>query len=452
MNRLVVFVCFFCVVFFCSTGLCLAGDNQILLSEPSPRENNWLAKDALVTNPTINEVKPSMTSAPNGDLFVAVEDLDSQFIRLYRSTDGGLTWVWVIGFATHDDSRNPSIAYGQHTNGEKWVYVAYEGVKTADDTRKVMVFRYDLIGGTYDWSTIAGPFIMNGTGDQVHPQIITDFVDWADIYYVYLTYAVFAIDYYPVFSSRSTDRGSGWSTPLNVTGGSENTGWPARPEIAYGRPSGLFIAFVKPGWNGASWSRQIWVTKSVTFGASFTTPVQLTTLTQSVFHPSVAVAHGVNSVVVAYTFDFVSDMDVVFTSSTDGGTTWDVVVRPLPWTIDHESSVDLTVSNSGGNFHAAYKHEATAGGSDEIWYTSASTAAPTVWSSAQQINKGETASAVYPRPTITVIPGKPSGAEAAIAWADWRQPYPPYDVYFESPIFADGFESGNTSAWSSTVP
>ncbi len=375
----------------------------------------------------------------------------STFINLYRSTDGGQTWGWVIGFVTDDDSRNPSIAYGQHTSGEKWVYVAYEAARTADDTRQVMVFRYDSFGGTWDWSTIDGPFIMNGTDDQVHPQITTDFADFGDSYYLYVTYAVFAIDYYPVFSSRSTNRGVGWSTPLNVTDGSGTTAWAARPEIAYGS-SGLFITFVKPGWNGVSNSNQIWVTKSSNFGSSFMTPVQLTTSTSNVFHPSVVAAYGSHSVVVAYTLDWGSDLDVVYTSSTDGGTTWDPGVRSLPWTYDHESSVDLTVSNWGGNFHAAYQHEATGGGSNRIWYTSASTATPTAWSSAQQINEGDTASGLccYPRPTITVIPGKPPGAEAAIAWTDFRGLY--YDVYFESPIFSDGFESGNTSAWSSTVP
>jgi len=156
-------------------------------------------------------------------------------------------------------------------------------------------------------------------------------------------------------------------------------------------------------------------------------------------------------VVVAFTFDIGSDMDVAFISSTDGGTTWDPVTRLLPWTFDHESSVDLTVSNSNGHFHAAYKHEATAGGSDVIWYTQASTADPTGWSPAQPINEGEFASGFtyYPRPTIAVMQGLPSGAEAAIAWTDWRGAL--YDVYFgTAAIFADGFESGDASAWSSS--
>jgi hypothetical protein len=379
-----------------------------------------------------------------------VDDLDSKYIRLYRSTDGGQTWQLVISFATWDDSRNPSIAYGEHSIGNKWVYVAYEGVRTADDNRRVMVFRIKPDGSSWSWVIIDGPFMMNGVGDQVYPQIITDLLDYGDDYYVHVTYAAFGINYYPVFYSRSTNGGVDWSAPSNVTGGSENTTWATRPEIAFGTP-GLLITFVKPGWNGDSHTNQIWVTKSTTDGDSFTAPVQLTSTPWNVFHPSVAAAHGVNSAVIAYTVVWAFDMDVAYMASIDGGANWSGQVS-LPWTFDHESSVDLTVSNSNGNFHAAYAHEATAGGSNNIWYTSASTATPTAWSSAQQIVEGDTASGrcCYPRPTITAIPDKPPGADAAIAWTDFRNL--PYRVYFESPIFADGFESGNTSAWSSTVP
>jgi len=445
------FAWLFCVVFFCSIEPCLAGEDWFMPGEPStPMVKSWPAGDVRVTDPTIAEVKPSMTSAPNGDLYTVVEELAEQWIRLYRSTDGGDTWVLIGGYASGDDSRNPSVAYGEHTNGEKWVYIAYEEVDATGVNRRVRVVRVDENGAVPTWTTIDGPYMMNSTSDEVHPQIITDFVDWGDLYYVYVTYATFSIDGYPIKSSRSQDRGTTWSTPLDVTGSSQLTAWPARPEIAYGS-SGLFITFVKPGWTGGSWSNQIWVSKSTSAGSSFAAPVQLTTTTNNVFHPAVAVAHGVNSVVVAFTIDLGSDMDAAFISSTDGGTTWDPVVRLLPWTFDHESSVDLTVSNSNGHFHAAYKHEATGGGSDKIWYTQASTADPASWSPVVPINEGETASGIsfYPRPTIAVMPGLPSKGEAAIAWTDWRGTF--YDAYFgTAAIFVDGFESGDASVWSSS--
>jgi len=451
MNCRAILSWFFGIVFFFSTGLCLAGEDRFIVGDSSPAvAKTWAAGDVRVTDPTINEVKPSMTSAPNGDLWVAVEEVAANWIRLYRSTDGGDTWAWVVAFSSGDDSRNPSVAYGEHSNGEKWVYVAYEQVTTAGDNRSVRVYRWDVVGASGTWITVDGPFIMNGTSDEVHPQITTDYVEWGDLYFVYLTYAKFAIDYYPVYSARTADRGANWSTPLNVTGGSENTAWATRPEIAFGF-SGLFITFVKPGWNGTTWSNQIWLTQSTDFGLSFSTPVQLTDSTANQFHPSVAAAHGTDALVIAFTFDWGSDTDVFFTSSTDGGTTWSTP-NTLPWTFDHESSVDLVASpRSGGYFHAAYKHELTGGGSNYIWYTQASTANPSAWSVNRQINDVAFASATYPRPTIAVMPDLPSAGEAAIAWTDYRGAF--YDAYFDTAaIFADGFESGDTSAWSSSVP
>lgn len=453
MSRRVHFACVFIIVFFCSTSLCSADEERSMLMEPSPEAaKNWAPGNTLVTDPAVHEAKPSMTSAPNGDLYVAVEETASEWISLYRSTNGGDTWSALGAFASGDDTRNPAIAYGEHSNGEKWLYVAYEQVTTATGNRFVRVFRMSLVGSPPTFTTVDGPFIMASAGDEVHPQITTDFPTYGDLHYVYLTYAKFAIDYYPVYSARTTDRGATWSTPLNVTGGSENTGWAARPDIAYGT-SGLFIAFVKPGWDGSAFGNQIWVTKSTNFGSSYSTPIQITTFSQDVWHPSVAAAYGNDSVVVAFTYDYGVDTDVFYTYSTNGGSSWSSPSTYPSWTFDHESHVDLEASTrNGGYFHAAYHHELVAGGSNATWYSQANTTAPGTWSSALQINEAATVSGLgfYPKPTVAVMPGVPIAAEAAIAWSDYSGFY---DAYFDTvALFADGFASGDTSVWSSTVP
>ena len=291
MNRRVVLACFFSVVYFCSTSLCLAGEDLVLFGEPSPGTKEWVVGDVLVTDHTNNDVKPSMTSAPNGDLYVAVEDLASNWLRVYKSTNGGSSWGWFAGFVGANNARNPSVAYGERSSGESWVYVAYEEVNAEDGSRRVMVFRFDSDGTNPGFTAIDGPFIMNSIDDQVHPQIITDFASWGDQYHVYVTYPKFSLDGYPIFMSRSLNRGDSWTTPLDVTGASLFTGWSARPEIAYGDPAGLFITFVKPGWNGTSNSNQIWVTRSTDSGASFSPPLQVTSGSANVFHPSIAVAY-----------------------------------------------------------------------------------------------------------------------------------------------------------------
>jgi len=442
---------FFPVAFICSTGLCLAGENRIVLKGPSPGTKAFVVGDVLVTDPANNSVKPSMTSAPNGDLYVAVEDLDSDWLQVYRSTDGGSSWARFVGFGSLENARNPSVAYGEHTGGEKWLYVAYEWVAADDDSRWVTVFRVAPDGSNPTFSNIDGPYLMNGVDDQVHPQIITDFASRGDSYNVYVTYPTFSLDGYPVYFSRSLDRGDTWEPPLEVSGASLFTGWSTRPEIAYGNPAGLYVTFVKPGWNGATNTNQIWLTRSTDAGASFSPPVQITSHVQNVYHPSVAVADGTDTLLVAYTVDWGSDTDVEVLVSTNGGTVW--TPGDLPWTFDHESSVDLAVSNLSGRFHAAYKHETFVGLTDTVWYSQASIAAPGDWSPAAKINQGDTAASIssYPRPTIAVVPGLPAGGDAAVAWTDFRNPSS--GVYFATvAVFADDFESGNTTAWSSTVP
>lgn len=443
----------FCAVFTCVVSLGMAVETRVILGNGSPPTKDWVDGDVLITDPNYSEVKPSITSSPNGDLFAAVEDLNTSFIRVYSSSNGGKTWSRFLSFVSGGESRNPSIAYGEHSSGDKRLYVAYESVVTADDTRRVMVFRFKPDGSDWTATTIDGPFIMNGAADQVYPRIKSDWVTFGDEYFLYLTYAKYAIDYYPVFFSRTIDRGVTWTDPTNVTGGSENTAWATRPDIAFGT-SGLFIAFVKPGWDGAAWMDQIWVTESNNYGGAFSTPIQVTATSRYSIRPAVAAARGSTSIVVAFTEDF-GDLDIRYATSTDGGSNW-VYQGGLPgFTLDHETAADLAVSDSGGVFHLAYHHELVAGGENQVWHSSTSIAAPTAWTSPEVINEGNSASGIglYPRPSVTTNPIMPVAEEAAISWTDFRGTF--YDAYFDSagrPIFTDGFESGDTTAWSSTTP
>jgi len=400
-------------------------------SEASTRDitmRDFLVGDVRINNVSLDVAKPSITSAPNGDLYAAVESRADAQIYLYRSTDGGATWGWIVSWSSGGDQRNPSATYVQ-TSTQRLVSVAYEVTSATAATRDVRVFNADLdnlLGSAI--GTVASGIVMASSGDEIHPEIATDNVEYPNTPWLYVTYAVSSIDYYPVYFSRSTDRGATWSsTPIEVTGGSENTSWATRPQIAYGQ-AGLFIAFVKPGWTGATWANQVWITQSTSFGSSWNTPVQLTELVNNEYHPVVAAAHGRNSVVVAYTKDYTSDTDVDYAYSTDGGTTWAAELA-LPWTLSNESSADLAVSNSLGRFHVAYWHEG------DIWYTSADTASPNSWTSpSETVNELNFASFNYPRPTIAVNPTQPLADEAAIAWTDYRSSN--YDVYFDARYLA----------------
>lgn len=392
-----------------------------LLSGP---EKRWLG-DVLVTDSAYDRVEPAMCKTQDGTLFIALEEhnpADDGWVRVYRSNDGGLTWVWRISFKTGTVSRNPSITYAERSNGEKWAYLAYEATMS-DSTKRVMVVRFNPV--TLAWSTATVATDIAGTAD-IYPRVCTDDLVY-EVYYVYVTYSVNAIDYYPVMFARSLDYGLTYTAPQNITGGSEMSSFATRPDIAYGT-AGLFVAFEKPGWTGSAWETQAWVTRSTNFGSSWDIPIQLTTAEDGAWHPSVAAAVGVPTVMVAYTQPFASQTDIFCAYSTNGGTSFSSS-SPLPRTFDNEKSVALSVSDSGGRYHAAFWR------AYDIQYTYTDATSPLPWAPAVLVNEENWASSTYSRPAVCVNPTKPPGQEACVAWTDYRGPF--YDVYFDAG-FLDG--------------
>jgi hypothetical protein len=385
-----------------------------------PATPRWMG-DVIVTSPNYDQVKPFMDRAPDGTLYLAVEehgDTDG-WIRVWRSTDDGHTWVWTNGFKNAGGSRNPAVAVAQNPAGDNFIYIVYH----APGSNAIGMYRIPTPGGFGTFLTVATGLVAT----DVHPRICTDNSLW-NSYYVYVTWTDNYIDYYPALFSRSTDHGATWSPPTNLTGGAQNSTRVTQPDIAFGS-AGLFVAFEKLGWNGTSWTDQVWVTKSTDWGSVWTTPVQLTTNLLAAYDPSVAVAIGVNAIVVAYTYDYSTDTDVHYAYSTNGGINW-TLEWTLPWTYDNERSVDVAASTSaGGRFHAAYWRDY------DVEYTSADVSTPTAWSSAVLVNEANWCSGAYSRPTVCVDPRKPAKFEAGVAWTDYRGPY--YQAYFDARYFGN---------------
>ena len=374
-----------------------------------------------------------MDAAPNGDLFIAVEDKGIAGIRVYKSTDGGETWDWNDSFSpAYGSYQNPSLAYAAGV--ENWVLITYEFVWT-DDSRKIDLMRFDPASPWMSYYTTIASGIYMPYSLHIKPEICTDTPYYDDDYYVYVTYSVEGTTYYPAYFSRSLNKGLNWTAPIEVTGSiGMSSGWQTQPDIAYG-PSGLYIAFEKMGWNGTSWTNQIWVTKSTDWGANWNTPIQVTTNSLFTYHPRIAVASN-GSVMVAYTVDYEGgDLDIQSHYSTDGGATWNFA--GLPWTYGAEEEVELSVSTSNGRFHAAYWQEA-----GEIWYSWIDASNPGVWSNpAIIVNEGHGASVAYPRPAVCPNPIVPVEQEACIAWTDLRD-NPDYNVYVDHvSVCGDGWPS-----------
>jgi hypothetical protein len=377
----------------------------------------WIG-DILITDPAKRMAKPSLTSAPNGDLYAAVENLDENIISVYKSTDGGMSWHLFFWVGGADDLRNPSAAYAEKDNVGV-LYVAFEVL--SGSLHGVNVLRLDVDTKISSDTYVEWGFTMLGS-EQVYPELCTDYLVYTP-YYVYVTYAKFDADYYPVYFSRSMDYGVTFSTPWNVTGGAENSQWPTRPDVSFGH-SGLFIAYEKLGWNGSDWETQPWVLKSNNAGSTFVSNTQLVSSVYPGYHPSVAAAPDDDTVVVAFTKEWSSDSDVNFVCTTDGGSTWSLD-DPLPgWTYEDEFSVDLCTSNANGRFHAVH-HQDTY----KVRYTYASCDDPTYWDYGMQVNDTSTASAIYSRPAVCVNPLLSLSDEACVAWSDFRSAN--YGVFFD---------------------
>jgi|GEM_PF-5771612 len=384
--------------------------------------SRWLG-DILVTDPTFDQVEPAMCKEPDGTLYIAVEQYGERdgWVRVYRSTDDGATWIWLIGFKTGEESRNPSITYAERPD-DTWVFLAYEAT-LSDSSKLIKVVRFDPDDPAGNWDAVTAASGITGT-ESIYPRICTDNLAYS-VYYVYVTYAVNAVDYYPAMFTRSVDYGETYETPQNITGGAQNSSFVTRPDIAYGS-AGLFVAFEKMGWTGSVWETQVWVTRSTNFGFSWTTMDQLTTSDDSAWHPSVAAAIGADTVMVAYTKSDGSQSDIFCSYSTDGGDSYSANY-PLPRTFDNEKSVALTVSDSTGRYHAAYWRNY------DVQYTYTDATSPLPWASATLVNEANWASGLYTRPAICVNPTKPSAYEACVAWTDLRGTY--YDVYFDAGFY-----------------
>jgi hypothetical protein len=392
--------------------------------------------DVPITNPALpQEINPAIVSTPDGTLYAAVDIIGESTIRLYRSTNGGLNWSYILWMTAEDDQYNPSITYAEDVDG-KFIYVA-AGVLSGTN-HSVVVRRVNTVTlGEFSYWVEWPPFTMASASDQVHPSICTDNIEYPSGYFVYLTYAKKAIDYYPIMFSKSTDNGETYIPPVNITGGAENSSWASRSDIAYGE-SGLFVAYDKLGWDAlaSNWITKPYVTKSTDFGSTFGAAVKLSTdNNRRGYHPSVAVGHGLgitSSVVVAYTSDWGTDTDIGYSYSTDSGASWINSRASLGFSFDNEHSVDLAASHSGGRFHAVLQSQ-----NYNVTYTSADVNTPNSWDSGRVVNQGSTASLSYPGPVVCVNPAKPLADEACVAWTDFRNGTGNYNAYFNKVLCTD---------------
>jgi len=186
--------------------------------------------------------------------------------------------------------------------------------------------------------------ISSNHGDSILPQMIVSGND------VYVLWNDNATGKYGIFLTKSTDGGTNFDTPVNI---SKNIGSSGSPQFAV---SGNDVYVV---WQAkATGKYQILFAKSTDGGATFTTPVNISNNSGDSSYPKVLVSE--NNIYVVWAFTVTNkDYDILFSKSTDGGATFATPVNlsntvgdtGLPQMVMSGNNIYITWENNGpGNF------------------------------------------------------------------------------------------------------
>ncbi|MCH9650399.1 MAG: glycoside hydrolase [Deltaproteobacteria bacterium] len=361
-----------------------------------------------------------------------------------RSTDGGDTWGFEL-FSGHDLMSDPVVVAA---GGGRWYFAYIASGGSGGTDVDVYIRRSDDDGATWQAPVVVTlnttfddkPFIA-ARGDEV-------LVAWAD----------FGFSPAKVRSARSLDGALtfGNNTILAINSAAGNA---AIPIIA---PDGTYYVF----WRGSS-QEFLWMSKSIDQGDTWSMDSSIAAMSplpstlpggfRALNAPIATVDPVTGDLLVLWNDQLFGNPDILATSSTDGGDTWSTPVQVnddasgqaqfYPWVVIDESRIA----------HAIWYDRRQNGSDIDVYYATSSDLGAT-WSDNVRI----TAQAFTP-----VLPHDGGAAFIgdynAIA-AEGGKAYPFFqdaregnqDVYVvtistEEAIFTDGFESGDTASWSSTV-
>ena len=181
-------------------------------------------------------------------------------------------------------------------------------------------------------------------GDSILPQMAVSGND------VYVLWNDNSTGKYGILLSKSTDSGMTFGTPVDI---SRNIGSSSSPQFAV---SGNDVYVV---WQAKTTGKyQIIFAKSTDGGATFSTPVNISSNSGDSSYPKIATSG--NNVYVTWSFTVTNkDYDVLFTKSTDGGATFEIPINisnnlgdsGLPQMAVSGNNVYVTWENNGlGNF------------------------------------------------------------------------------------------------------
>ncbi len=361
-----------------------------------------------------------------------------------RSIDGGLTWTSAL-FGGHSVMSDPMVASG---GGDRWYfgYIASQGATGGDID--VFVRRSDDNAATWQDEVLV---TLNNTFDD-KPYMAARGDE------VLVAYADFSFSPAKIRAVRSLDGGLTFGADT-VLADLSTGGNGANPVIS---PDGTYYVF----WRD-SFQQFLWMSKSEDQGATWTTDSAIAPMSPlpSTLPPGfrivnlpVAAAHPDGTLIVLWNDQAFGDGDILSVRSVDGGGTWSAPQRVNDDASGHPQFFPWVDMDASGVAHAVWYDMRHDGSNIDVYYATSDDAGLT-WSANQRI----TAASYTP-----ILPWESSAADFigdynGIAAAGGRV-YPFYqdaregnqDVWvavLESGVLhSDGFESGDVTAWSSSVP
>jgi len=297
--------------------------------------------------------------------------IGNNVIMFCRSTNNGVSWSTPINVSSiYKNSYYPTITADSAGN----LNAAWRDGAITD--KEIMYSRSVDNGVT--WSVPTN--ISNNSTQSFNPTITVDsdhnlFLAWEDQ----------LPDSTEILFSRSSDNGSTWSLPANI---SRNSGLSVRPRIIVDKNDNLHLA-----WKDSNFgSGEILYSHSTNHGESWDLPKNISNNADESRNLTITVDSS-NNLNIAWQDGSSGYYEILFSRSTDNGVTWSVPIT-ITNSSGHSGFPNIT-ADSAGNLYIAWEDST---GQTEILYSRSEDNGAT-WSLPKNISNNATLSM---RPSIIV--------------------------------------------------
>jgi hypothetical protein len=359
-----------------------------------------------------------------------------------RSIDGGSTWTSTT-LAGHDAMSDPMVAAGVGV----W-YFGYIARGGATGTDFDVFVRRSLDDGA-SWQPPV-PVTVNATFDD-KPYLAARGNE------VLVAYADFSFSPAKVRATRSLDSGQTFGSTV-VLANTSVGGNGASPVIA---PDGTYYVF----WRD-SFQESLWMSKSTDQGSSWSTDTAIADMDplpstlpggfRMVNLPVAAICPLDGSIVVLWNDEAFGDADILAVRSEDAGATWSLPTRVNDDTSGQAQFLPWITFDPTGTGWALWYDRRHDGAAIDV-YLARTDDCGVSWQPNQRVTAAGFTPVLPTEPGAAAFIGDYNGIAAAdgkvfLAFQDSRRGEQDVWVSVVEPgPFADGFESGDTSAWSSAV-